>query len=247
MADERRPGRRTGSSKQPGDVISSIRDRERERIARELHDSVLQSLTALKIRLENIRTTTDGTLSDELSKSIAHLQSDMMEIRAIVESGIPHYLDDIPIDQVLGSAIDLFRASHPMLTVDISRSVPSEILDKESTWTLYRILQESLSNAAKHSSATRIGVSLRARNSGYELRIADNGGGLKVDDRMGHYGLRNMRWRAAEVGGSVLLDSKNGIGTTVIVRVPMYPHGPSDGSFRGSTGASLNVRTSNED
>lgn len=199
---------------------------ERLRIARELHDQVGQTLTAITIQAERAATQdgpVDPALLDALAKSALHGVDD---VRRIARELRPEALDDLGLVNAL---IALCSRVSSQSGVPIERDfgqgplAPPE-LAPELELVLYRIAQESLTNAIRHASPSRIVVRLHAAPGGAELVVRDDGHGISADEAAGDTaGLAGMRERAMLVGGSFDLRSASGGGggTEVKAWVPV--------------------------
>ncbi len=205
------------------DLVSDIREFERERVARELHDGVLQSLVALKIKLENALQATSGPFASEISESIAQLYADIGEVRAIARNELPPRIEGASLRQAIALAVESFTKRHSSLDVVFRRIHVNDTFDSDVTWGLFRILQESLNNAAQHARATRIIVTLTEQAGSYELTVTDDGIGIGTNARLGRRGIVNMLSRAADLGGTLTFESNEGSGTMMRVAVPTRP------------------------
>lgn len=195
---------------------------ERQRLARELHDSVSQDLYAIALGAQTGLRAASGLGDVELIDALRDIRSlsagAIAEMRALIFELRPESLEQegvVPAIAKLGSAL----AARYQIAVDVELGPEPalEISDKEA---LYRICQEALTNVAKHAAAARVGICLaQASNGGLELTITDDGMGFESDrDYPGHLGLRSMRERAEARGWSLEIRSQFGLGTTLVVR-----------------------------
>lgn len=201
---------------------------ERLRISRELHDGIVQSLGGVGLQLQSIRAQVrDGTEAAERIKHVQQvIEHDQRELRAIVRELRPH--DVRSGGSILEEELRRIRERFPLewgLAVD-DQSTPVDVpapLAQE----LCRIVNESLSNAARHGSATRATVALSASNGSIQVRVSDNGRGfpfagrydLAALDRAG-YGPRTLKERVAALGGSLTIESSPN-GATIEALVPL--------------------------
>ena len=200
---------------------------ERERLARDVHDTLAQTLAGLAILSERAGRQLGEGRSDAAAESIAtveRLSRDALdEARAIVSR-----LAAVPSDAALGDAVDRlvsrFRAEAG-LTIDLDLQLDSAgVLPRDSQLVLLRCLQESLSNVRKHAAATRVEVRVSAGlDGGAELAITDDGRGFDVSARRTGFGLEGMSERVALAGGELEASSIPGSGTTLVVRLPATP------------------------
>ncbi len=206
---------------------------ERSRIARDIHDQLGQRLTALRMKIASLRESAGS--NDELASRIERLQ----EIGEKLDSEVsylawelrPSGLDDLGFIEAIGEYVREW-SRHVEIAADFHASDLGGIrVGRETETHLYRISQEALNNAAKHSGADQVSVLLERRDSSLIMVIEDNGKGFDArhasshSDSGGGLGLIGMNERASLVGGEVEIESKPGSGTTIYVRVPF-----SDGS-----------------
>jgi two-component system nitrate/nitrite sensor histidine kinase NarX len=195
---------------------------ERQRLARELHDSVTQTLCAMAM-LGKILPRTWERNADEGRRSLEHLdtmtQAALAEMRTLLLELRPDTLFESNLGDLLRQLAEAHR-SHVQAPIEIDVEAPAP-LPREVHVTLYRIAQEVLSNVSKHASAPRVEVTLRASESFARLRIADDGVGFSPSDvPAGQTGTGLMRERAAAIGASLTIDSAPGRGTVVVVEWP---------------------------
>jgi len=197
---------------------------ERNRIARELHDSVSQNLFGISLNL----TTLPGILETDQDKAfsiITQLQAMVQEIQTemrlmIYELG-PVGLQKKGFFEAMENLVSLFRKRY---NKDISYSFAGEEekLDSKIQLVLYRVLQESLNNAIKHSGVDKIKVSLNIDKNSVEMSISDKGKGFKIEeiDQELHFGISGMRERVEGVGGHLFIKSDYGKGTIIQAVIP---------------------------
>ncbi|MFZ2506944.1 MAG: histidine kinase [Steroidobacteraceae bacterium] len=195
--------------------LMNAQEQERKRISRELHDSVGQSLNALKYGLERAaelerQGRRTGTL-DSLNKSIATIQETMNEIRNIALDLRPSVLDDLGAASAVTWFCRAFASSYPDLEVVPNISARDEQVPARLATTIFRSLQELLNNVSRHAKAKEVEVSLKLDAGQVILEVKDDGVGLKgpaaaPGARQGH-GMRNLRERADLTGGTFELKS----------------------------------------
>jgi two-component system, NarL family, sensor histidine kinase UhpB len=211
-----------------GELVIGAQEEERKRIARDLHDEVNQSLTALLLRIE-------AAAQD----APAHVQAQLAQVKELA-------------DQAMGELLDLARQLRPTAlddhglvaalrthVRDFDRRGPARAsfwadprlgdLSPDAQVVVYRVAQEALMNASRHSGAARIEVSLESCDSRVRLQVADNGSGFAFADEGKGLGLDGMRERALLVGGVLEIDSRPGKGTTVRLEVPAGSPADRDG------------------
>lgn len=205
-----------------------VQEEERARLARELHDGIGQTLTALKIRLERLggRRPGEADLADGLSESVALAAQALEETRQLSHLLRPRVLDDLGLVPALTwFARTLERLSGLESEIAVS-GFDGERLDPELETLLFRVVQEALNNVVKHSGAGSARVELARRAGRLRLRIADAGRGFDAAAALsGHggesgSGLRGMRERVELFDGRLAVRSTPGEGTVVEVEVP---------------------------
>jgi signal transduction histidine kinase/ligand-binding sensor domain-containing protein len=202
--------------------LMKAQEQERTRIAGELHDSVMQQITALSLVLGTAKRTmpADSAARDMVVDVQRKLIDVGTEVRQLSHDLYPPMLKQAGIAEVLQGYCDAFSHSRGIAaSCDVDESVAD--LSPGTALALYRIAQEALGNAAKHAAPTRVDVRLLRIGGDVVLTVADDGRGCepgRVAD--GGLGLVNMRERARQLGGTFELDSRPGHGTTVRVAIP---------------------------
>jgi signal transduction histidine kinase len=198
---------------------------ERQRLARELHDSVSQSLYAIQLEAQMARERLDRDPSG-VAEPIDHVmqlaEASQAEVRALIFELRPESLETEGLVAALNRRIEALQARSGIAAPTIASAEPE--LPIEVKQALHRIGQEALWNTIKHARARRVDVRLKAERDSVALEVADDGVGFDPDGRFpGHLGLRSMRERATEVGGSLEVVSARGHGTRIVVSVPSAP------------------------
>ena len=209
-------------------LIREAQEVERRRVARELHDSVNQILSAVKFRIQTIEERiekTDESAWRESLKAKAHLDRAMQEVRRISRNLRPSELDDLGLVPAARTLCSEF-GERTGIKVAFSASHVPEQLAKDTELNFYRILQEGLGNIEKHAGAQNVEVEFSRRGGSLRLVIRDDGAGFspgRVKPRTsGHgMGLVDMKERAGSVCGSFLLISSPGNGTEIVVEMPV--------------------------
>jgi len=215
-----------------GAAANDAREQEKSRIARELHDELAQTLTALQMDLawckERIPESQSATVA-RLAKMEAVLEETVAATRRIAADLRPLMLDDLG----LVPAVEWLTESFAERTgIPCELVVDGEDLDLPSAQAtaIFRIVQESLANVAKHARASRVKVALERKGADLALSIRDDGSGfsLQTPRKANSFGLLGLRERASLLGGDVTIRSAPGEGTRVEVRLPAGP--PSQAS-----------------
>src|SRR5450830_1608978 len=198
---------------------------ERERIGRDLHDGIIQSIYAVGLSLEDV----PDLMADEpevakarVERAIDSLDQSIRDIRNFIFGLRPELLEQAGLVGGLAALADEFRVNS-MVDIDLdTASVDESDLPAEVVAQLLPIAREALSNTARHSKATQGRVRIEARGDIVELTIADNGVGFDQSRPRSpsHQGMVNMRDRAASIGGHLEVRSESGVGTRIIVSAP---------------------------
>ncbi|MEM7028228.1 MAG: sensor histidine kinase [Chloroflexota bacterium] len=200
--------------------------RERNRMARELHDTLAHTLSGLAVQLETTKAYWDqdeGTARELLDQSLDATRSGLTETRRALQS-----LRASPIED-LGLKLALEQLGHSAtertglkITYRLPEQMPTMTAPVEQC--IFRIAQEALANVVKHAAATQVTLALQTADD-IVLTIRDDGKGFQVDQnpKEGHYGLLGMQERASLVSGMVTLTSTLGQGTTVTLTIPLEP------------------------
>ncbi len=207
-----------------GVAALSAAEEERTRIARELHDETAQELAALLMNLTVLqRRLPDGELSDAVSMLRERVTKAVESVRRIARGLRPPELEDVGLAAALRSFVrERFRAGQVEVAIDGSEGR----LAMKQNLAAYRIAQEALTNAARHSRAGQIHLRIESASDGREvmLEVVDDGVGFDIDD-LGDpdagLGLIGMEERAQIAGGRLELDSKPGEGTRVRAYLPV--------------------------
>jgi two-component system, NarL family, nitrate/nitrite sensor histidine kinase NarX len=195
---------------------------ERGRIARELHDSLAQTLSWLHLKMDLLTQTIEAG-------NIPQTRQEALDVRQVVDQAVfevRESIDGLRVqpDSSFSSAISTYVAEFSRrsgLPVDLTIGKECRLNPVVEIEAL-RILQEALTNAYKHAEATRLDVYFQRFNGYVELSVRDNGRGFnpQAATEGGHYGLRIMQERAERVKGSFYLESAAGVGTQIILRLP---------------------------
>lgn len=194
---------------------------ERQRLARELHDSVSQQLFAASMLLSAVteQEETLGTSKPTLQQVEKIVQQAQLEMRALLLHLRPIALKNSTLAQGL---TDLIQELQQKVYFDIDYRIEEIVLSKAEEDHLFRIAQEALSNTLRHAKASEVELLLINRENVGILRIQDNGKGFNLEeDKSTSYGLRNIAERAVEIGCSYKIVSVPGEGTIVEVKVPL--------------------------
>jgi two-component system, NarL family, sensor histidine kinase UhpB len=211
------------SLRQLSTSMVEAREEERRRIARELHDELGQRLTALKMELSALAGAAARRARQErVDSMLAMLDETLASVRRISSALRPSMLDDLGLNAAIEwLARDAARRMGIEVTVRLDESDP--LLDDRAATAVFRMVQEALTNVARHSRATDVQVGLRQSADELVLTVQDNGVGYpeRALDRAGSYGLLGMRERAAMLGGRLEFGNVPGSGARLTVRLPL--------------------------
>ena len=207
--------------------LINIQESERRRLARDLHDDTGQALTALKISLELSRselTEVDGQPGERITDAIALTNETLEKLRTISHNLRPPTLDTIGLNSALKRLCKSFT-QRTQMSVSYMGLDTSEISDPIDIC-LYRILQEGLTNCAKHGQASRVEVGLNRNGENVQLTIKDNGKGFDLADTLSDQnetgiGLIDMQERLESLNGSLNVYSKPGAGARLVAKIPL--------------------------
>jgi NarL family two-component system sensor histidine kinase LiaS len=203
---------------------------ERNRLARELHDSVSQQLFAASMMMSAINETKDSTENEIEAKQLKLVEEmihqSQLEMRALLLHLRPVALKGKSLQEGME---ELLMELMQKVTMDIKWKLEDFPVEKGVEDHLFRILQESVSNTLRHSKASQFEVLLIKRDGFIILRVTDDGVGFDVDEqKAGSYGLQNMYERAVEIGGNLKIVSLKSKGTRLEVKIPVVSEGEMD-------------------
>jgi len=202
--------------------IEQVRENERIAISRELHDDLGQSLTAVKIDLGIIKhKVTDDDVVNKIIKVTALVGDTIKTVQRLTSQLRPEIIDDLGLEAAIEWYTKEFAQRTGIeATLDID---PGIIKFPEVSLIIFRILQESLTNIARHSRATKVDIELSLKKHLIDLKISDNGIGITEEQRNSRhaFGLISMKERAASLGGTFTIKSKNGDGTLITLVIPV--------------------------
>lgn len=205
--------------------IEATREEERTAIAREVHDELGQALTGLKMDLawlgDHLAKAQTDTFKERLAAAEALADSTLDGMRNLAARLRPSLLDDLGLTAAIEWQVKEF-ADRAGCGFDLDLTDEDIGLDRERDTAVYRILQEALTNVARHAQASRVSVNLEAYSDALELIVADDGKGIHDKDIEGvtSMGLTGMRERAGALGGHVDIRSRPGGGTWVSLHLP---------------------------
>jgi signal transduction histidine kinase len=198
---------------------------ERDRIGKDLHDGIIQSMYAVSRSLEDMPDLMDEDPAEaraRVDRAIDSLHDTIRELRGFIFGLRPELVDRTDL---VGLLVALTEQLHQNSLVEVGLDLPERLAEPPAhvRGELLQIAREALSNVARHAGATEATVRLNSDGKDLELEIRDNGRGFEstIAALDGHFGLANMRDRAAALGGTLQVESEPGAGTHIIVRIPV--------------------------
>ncbi len=193
--------------------------RERNRLARELHDTLAHTLSALSVQLETAKAYFDvdlGTAKELMEKSLQATRSGLIETRGALRALRANPLEDVGL---LGALRKMAEESASKAKFKLHLFLPDQVeeLSPEVEQTVYRVAQESVANVVQHAGARNLTLKLAVEEDRLVLEVSDDGRGFDVEkgEESGHFGLIGLRERAQLVGGRLMIESRLGQNTTV--------------------------------
>lgn len=202
--------------------LQSVREEERTRIARELHDELGQALTVLRIDLGWLRNKCvklEPGIIDKLASAYGLVDRTVEALRRISEDLRPAMLDDLGLAAAIEHHVAKFAESTGIACELKMNREEFEMEDRLAT-TVFRLVQEALTNAARHADADSIAVRIDDAEDGVHLTVADNGRGFAASGGGKTFGLLGMRERAKMLGGRLEIESAPGTGTRIDAWLP---------------------------
>ncbi len=199
---------------------------ERERIGRDLHDGVIQSIYAVGLGLEDLSERVmkhPKEAKNRINQTVEDLNQVIRDIRSYIMELRPRELQGRRFDQALGSLINYLKERTGVL-VDFRSSMDLSDLPERYVVNLWHIFQESFSNVEKYAQATQVNISLTVRDGYLTLVIFDNGVGFELEQAEGGrgYGLSSIKDRSERLGGMLEINTAPGKGTQLNVRIPYH-------------------------
>ncbi len=204
--------------------LQTVREEEKARIAREVHDELGSTLTALRMDLDWMATRLPpdmAPLREKRSAMVKLVEAAVAATRKIVTDLRPSVLDDLGLAAAVRWQASEFQ-KHTGVAIEVEAADEDAPIQREVALALFRIFQETLTNVARHAKATHVWVDLTVSDDGYVLRVRDDGAGMSEKEliKATSHGVRGMRERAQQFGGEVTVSSEPGEGTTLVASVP---------------------------
>ena len=218
---ERQVRERTATLAELATHLQQVREEERGHLARELHDELGALLTAAKLDVARLKSKL-GTQAPEFAQRLQHLtetlNSGIALKRRIIEDLRPSSLSNLGLTASLEI---LAREFAERSGLDVATNLEAVELDESSQLTVYRLVQESLTNVGKYAQAAQVDINVRNRDGQIEVDIKDNGQGFEMSDvKIATHGLAGMKHRVEAAGGKLTVESVPGEGTCISANLP---------------------------
>ena len=202
--------------------VIGAQELERRRLARELHDETGQALTSILLGLKAIRAAPSASDAERAEAELRELVVQALrDVRSLAVELRPSALDDFGLVPALERLADTF-AERSGIGAAVEASLGDERLPPETETTLYRLVQEALTNVVKHAAATGVSIVLTRRDGGVSAVIEDDGRGFAPDEvRDDALGLVGLRERLGLLGGTLAVESTPGEGTALVAYLPL--------------------------
>jgi signal transduction histidine kinase len=208
--------------------LQSAREDERINVAREIHDEIGTLMTAIKMDLAFLGRAINGNgakkspdaLREEISATTKLVDEAIQALHEIVRELRPAVLDHLGLRAAIEWQMQDFQ-ERAKIECHFNSDLDELELDPQRSTAVFRIMQEALTNVARHAQATRVEASLRKEDDHLILEVRDNGKGISEAPDTDRFGILGMRERAHVFGGDVIIHGAPGQGTTVTVRIPM--------------------------
>ena len=220
-----RAERELSDSRELGRWVEQHIENERRMIARELHDELGQSVTAIRSMALSVaqRVQAHDAESEKAARLIAEESSRLYDaMHGLIPRLAPLVLDSFGLSDALNDLAERTRRSHPGVTVELHVALGDQHLAGDAALALYRAAQEGITNALRHGQAQHLRLNLRAGTDGVTLDLADDGQGLPPEgtQRSGHYGLRWLAERVEALGGRFQIEAASPRGVHLQVQLP---------------------------
>ncbi len=202
-----------------------VKEDERKRIAREIHDDLGQNLMALRIDASILHARTGSThplLNEKVKLALHHIDNTIKAVRTIINNLRPSVLD-LGLHAAIEWQVNEFCRRTGIECRIAKDDAPDFELDDQRATALFRILQESLTNVARHAQATQVDIELQRKGNAFFMQIRDNGVGIFPSCRRkpNSFGLLGIGERVSMLGGRFSVDSESGKGTLLSISIPI--------------------------
>ena len=208
--------------------LAEFRAKERQEIARNIHDGPIQSLVGLLFNVQVAKETLPDPLAQqEFTQIGVSLQNTVRELREVISQLRPPSLLQLGLSRALKMFAEDFREKYPEVTLEASISEDRSQIPEDASLALFRICQEGMNNIVRHAQARCVWLRLDVEHGAVRLEVRDDGQGFEMPASLdaltgtGHYGMAGMQERAEALGGSLTVRAAPGAGTTLRVTLPI--------------------------
>lgn len=201
--------------------IINLQEDERKSLARDIHDEIGQYLTAIHVDASAILNAKKMVTAKTSAKEISALTQQMMlMVQDLLQRLRPRIIDELGIGLALGELVHHWRQKNRNVNVNFSVGKDVGMIDDSVAITAYRVVQESLTNIAKHANAKNVNIEVIQDTKNMYIKIEDDGIGFDQTKMSNGYGLAGMRERIQGLLGEMTIDAQHGLGTKIIVTLP---------------------------
>lgn len=220
--------KRTAQLRELNDHLVNTEETERKAIASDLHDSVTQTLAMAISRLKDIRERPIESFDDKLDQVQSFVEQSVREIRSLIYQLSPPVLDDFEIELALGFLVEDFNKKHHARIAYINKVDVLFSLDQSVKVTMYRAVNELISNIFKHADTKKAEISISLKDKTVQVLVSDQGNGFTPDavemKQSRGFGLKSLSQRIQNFGGTMAIRSAPGTGTDVFLTLPIKKH-----------------------
>ncbi|HEV7985685.1 MAG TPA: ATP-binding protein [Steroidobacteraceae bacterium] len=202
--------------------LMQMQEEEREHLARELHDEIGQCVTAIHADAVAIRNRGGAAVHESAQSIVEAIGRIKQMVRSMLKRLHPGALESLGLGAALRELTGAFRQRHPQVSCTLSMAQESSALQGELGITLYRIVQECLTNISRHAEAVNVEISVSQEPIRVELSVHDDGRGFDPASAARGFGLIGIRERVKALGGSCCIESASGRGTTIVAQMPLH-------------------------
>jgi two-component system sensor histidine kinase UhpB len=213
----------TSNNRRLTQQIIRLQEIERKTLAQDIHDEIGQYLTAIHVDASAIVGSRNLSLAKESAQAISVLSMQMMDIvRELLQRLRPRAIDDLGLELALKELVAYWKLRQKRLLV--SQSIPESLgqIDEDVSITIYRMVQECLTNISKHAHAKRIVVMVKDESKFVVISVEDDGVGFNTEVARQGYGLLGMKERVQGLGGVMEVVSVAGRGTKINAKIPKH-------------------------
>lgn len=199
----------------------AIQEEERADLARDLHDEMGPFLFAMRVDAEAIEKTGQGIIAERaraIGQAVQHIQT---QVRAILKQLRPEGLAEMELAVALGNLLTFWKQHHHDIAIHLDMDAAGNGFGAEADAAIYRLVQEGLTNAARHGAAGQVWIGIAADATAIRVTVEDDGTGMAADTPAGGLGLKGMRERLAALSGTLSLAQRPGGGTRLCAEIPV--------------------------